>query len=525
MKAIANGNPKAPGLNGAYAWYVLFVLMIAYILNYVDRSILSILAEDVKRHLSITDTQLGFLYGTAFGIFYALFGYPIGRLVDRCRRIPVLAVGLLLWSVMTCLSGISGSLGQLALMRVGVGVGEASLQPTAYSLLSDWFSREKRGGAIGIYTAGLFIGSGSSFAIGGAIVSAWDHAFPAGGAPFGLAGWQAAFLAVGLPGFFLAAWVLTLREPTRGMADGIAAPVQTGILASFIGDISAVVPPLTLIDAWRGGIASFARNIAAALVCAAASWVAIRLSGDVAQWSAIGVGCYAVFSARESLRRKDGPTYALTWGTPAFWLATLGFSLIAMCNAAVAFWVAPLSLRTFAADKATTGLILGIVQAGGGLMGVIMGGKLSDILIRVTPLGRIYVGMIAAIVPAPFIIAMTMTGSQPIFYLCLLPVFLVGCCYVPVGTVISQELVLPRMRGTATALYFVCMTILSLGLGPYTAGKISTASGNLGAGLRWILLAEPIALLCLILSARSLRSAEATKLQRATAMGEELLLS
>ena len=187
----------------AYSWYALGVLFVVYLLNFVDRQILSILANDIKADLVLTDAELGFLYGTAFAIFYALFGIPLGRLADSWSRTRLLAIGLALWSCMTALSGFARNGATLAAARVGVGIGEATASPCAYSLISDWFPQRLRGTALGIYSGGLFVGSGLSLLIGGLVVENWNRLWPGGG-PLGLVGWQAAFLVVGVPGLLLA---------------------------------------------------------------------------------------------------------------------------------------------------------------------------------------------------------------------------------------------------------------------------------------------------------------------------------
>jgi MFS family permease len=219
------GKPVPP-VGGPYAWYVLALLVLVYVMNFIDRQILSILAEDIKRDLDLTDAQLGFLYGTAFAVFYALFGVPIGRLADNWVRTRLLALGLTLWSGMTAMSGLAGSFTQLSLARIGVGVGEAAAGPSAYSMISDWFPKARRATAISIYAAGLYLGGGVSLLIGAVVVKGWNTAYPGGG-PLGLVGWQAAFMAVGIPGLLLALWVATLIEPIRGRADGLPPPVPT----------------------------------------------------------------------------------------------------------------------------------------------------------------------------------------------------------------------------------------------------------------------------------------------------------
>jgi len=213
-------NPKR-NIDDAYARYVLAVLVLVYLFNFLDRQILSILAEDIRADLGLSDSSLGFLYGTAFAIFYAIFGIPLGRLADVTVRKNVIAGGLALWSTMTALSGTARGFGSLAFYRIGVGVGEASASPAAFSMLCDYFSPKLRATCCAIYSSGLYIGAGLGIFLGGLIVDRWNGAFPAGDAPFGLAGWQAAFMIVGLPGLLLAVRVWTLREPARGQSEGL----------------------------------------------------------------------------------------------------------------------------------------------------------------------------------------------------------------------------------------------------------------------------------------------------------------
>ena len=234
-----------------YANYVLFVLTIVYVLNFIDRQILSILANDVKRDLGLTDADIGFLFGTAFGVFYSLFGIPLGRLADGWSRVKLMTIGLALWSAMTAFSGLARSGAQLTLARIGVGVGEATASPCAYSLLSDYFPKERRATALAIYSSGIFIGGGMSLFLGGAIAEHWNRAYPDGS--WGIVGWQAAFLAVGLPGLVIAVWVSTLREPVRGSADNIITTLPPHPFRDFLGELVTIVPPLTLIGAARRG--------------------------------------------------------------------------------------------------------------------------------------------------------------------------------------------------------------------------------------------------------------------------------
>ncbi|HEX8061728.1 MAG TPA: MFS transporter, partial [Allosphingosinicella sp.] len=300
-----------------YAWYALFVLVLVYIINFIDRQIISILAQDIKHDLKVDDAQIGFLYGTAFAVFYALFGIPLGRLADSWYRGRLIAVGLGLWSSMTVLSGFATSFGMLATARIGVGIGEASASPAAYSMISDSFPKEKRATALSIYSAGLYIGGALSLPIGGFVLSRWNSAWPGGaGAPFGLVGWQAAFLTVGLPGLILALWVLTLREPQRGSSDGLPQPVvRPNAWGEFGRELVAILPPLTLIQAARNA-EDWRMNLAVLANVSIATGFLIWLTGDWPQWLAYGLGVYAIFSWVQSLRHRDGPTHRLIWASP-----------------------------------------------------------------------------------------------------------------------------------------------------------------------------------------------------------------
>src|SRR5687767_2827322 len=170
--------PAAKPRISAYAWYALFVLVLVYIINFIDRQIISILVGDIKRDLNVEDAQIGFLYGTAFAVFYALFGIPLGRLADSWYRGRLMAMGLALWSSMTAFSGFANSFGMLAAARIGVGIGEASASPAAYSMISDWFPKERRATALSIYSSGLYIGGGIALPIGGFVLAEWSRRFP-----------------------------------------------------------------------------------------------------------------------------------------------------------------------------------------------------------------------------------------------------------------------------------------------------------------------------------------------------------
>ena len=210
------------------AWYAVGVLMIAFIFSFLDRLILSLLVPPIMRDLQIDNFAIGLLGGLYFAIFYALMGLPIGRLADRNSRKLIVSVGIFLWSVMTMACGLARNFWHLALARVGVGVGEATLSPCAYSLISDYFPKERLGTALGVFQCSAFIGAGVAFLVGAQVIDLVE-AIPFERLPDGLAGfltqfkpWQLAFMIVGLPGVLVALLALTIREPVRqGLMAGV----------------------------------------------------------------------------------------------------------------------------------------------------------------------------------------------------------------------------------------------------------------------------------------------------------------
>ncbi|MEE2821998.1 MAG: MFS transporter [Acidobacteriota bacterium] len=207
-----------PPSSPRYAWYVVFVLMVIYVFAFIDRQILSMMIGDLKEGLNLQrDWHAGFLMGPAFAIFYTLFGIPFGRLADTHNRRLLIAMGFGLWSLLTAGCGIAKNFWQMALMRVGVGVGEASLSPSAYSLIADFFPREKLGRATAFYGMGIYFGSGLAYLIGGRAITyvketaAWQLPILGTVEP-----WQKVFFLVGLPGLLvIPLLMLTVREPIR----------------------------------------------------------------------------------------------------------------------------------------------------------------------------------------------------------------------------------------------------------------------------------------------------------------------
>lgn len=223
----------APWPRPAIGWYAVFVLLIAYLFSFVDRIILGFLVIPIKADLGVSDTAMGLLLGVAFSIFYALMGLPIGWLADRFSRRGIIAWGIFLWSLATAACGLASSFLQLFIARIGVGVGEATLSPSAYSMIADYFPKEKLGRALGVFMSGAFFGAGLAFLVGGA---ALGMVFQMGSIELPLVGvvkpWQLAFIIVGLPGILVAAWMMTVSEPARrGLSNK---PIATAEVIRFM---------------------------------------------------------------------------------------------------------------------------------------------------------------------------------------------------------------------------------------------------------------------------------------------------
>ena len=516
-------------VGGRYAKYVLFVLMIVYVFNFIDRQILSILAEEIKTDLRISDAEIGFLYGTAFAVFYAVFGIPMGKLADVWVRKNLISVGLAFWSLMTALSGTARSFGALAACRFGVGIGEASASPAAYSMLSDYFPKRLRATAIAIYSSGIYIGGGIGIFLGGMIVDGWRDAFPdPASAPFGLKPWHAAFFAVGLPGLLMALWVATLREPRRGLSEGLTERIEPHPFRAAGRELVAVLPPLTLVAAARIGRSALLKNIATALVVAALASVMIGLAGNRTQWIALGIGVYAALSWCQNLASQDPVAFAMIFRCKALRCVALGFPCMAFVTYGIGFWAPPFMLRAHGVDASTAGTVLGLSAALGGLIGVTFGGWISDRMRARSVNARLWVGIAAPVLTLPIAVVFLTTDNLAVAYGCNFGFSIVAPMWLgpAVGTV--NDLVMPRMRAMASAFYLLMVTFIGLALGPFTIGQLSdrfAASGmNSADALRQGMLcglgALGIALLFLVLALKYLESDELSRLDRARAAGE-----
>jgi MFS family permease len=303
-------NDHADRLGAAQRWYLVAVLTAANICGLVDRLILSLLVEPLKQDLHVSDTQVSLLMGASFALLYSVLGIPVGRLADRRSRPAILAGGIALWSAMTALCGLAQTYTQLLIFRIGVGIGEATLGPSAISLIGDAFGPGRRSVALSVYAVGAFCGAGLAYVIGG-----WIAGHTAAQTAFSvpLLGtvrpWQLVFFGVGAPGLIVAVLALMMREPPR------AAGMTGATFAEVLGY-------------WRQHAGTFV-----SLSCAFGCWSAVNYG--IAAW-------LATFFVR---------THGWTAATAGTWQGTLTMT-VGVTGALLGGWWTDRRLRAGESDAA-----------------------------------------------------------------------------------------------------------------------------------------------------------------------------
>lgn len=498
---------------GRYKWYVLGVLLLVFTLNFIDRQIIAVLAPYIKEDWQIGDAQIGLLYGTGFAVFYSIFGIPLAKFADLRSRKWTLCVGLATWSAATAVSGLTTTFGQLLLARLVVGIAESSSQPAAVSMLSDYFPLELRSTALGIYMFGMYVGSGCSLIVGGAVVDAWQGTES-------ISGWQVAFFVVGIPGIIVAAILaFTVREPERRIATCSTArdsAASAGVAAEFI---ALIVP-------WRSATtrearislrrASTARLVAVLIFAGVAATVEMRLmSGStigigpfqahtaIIQWAILGIGILLALNWTAALSIRSPLAHRLLVRGRAFRLIILSGGLLSVFTysiGAFAFTYGTNYVGLTAAD----GRVLGFVSIAAGGIGMIAGGGAADFARRRNPAGRLTIVMIA-IVLFSFLAVLQFTATDKLmFYAASFFTLMLLTCWPPILMATGQDLVTSEIRGTAVAYQTLATALVGLGLGPYLVGLISATFGSLRAAILCTLLLVPVVIFLLYRCARQL---------------------
>jgi MFS family permease len=523
------------------AWYALTLVALTNVVSLLDRNIIAILAPRIKQSLGVGDAEMGLLYGTVFALFYALFSLPLGRLADGWLRTRLLGIALGFWSLATGLAAFAHGFALLALSRLGVGIGEGATQPAGNSLLYDYFPKRTRGFVMAVVAAAIAAGLGGSLALGGFAADWWDALYAGSPAPFGLKGWQFAFLMASLPGLPLAILLGRMGEPERGRMDGIESIRDPHPFRASVALLGSVTPVANwfLLAKRKAGMREWCWNLFTLAAIVAVMALLTRVTSTLSprpplhlgallvdphalQWGVIGFGAYSVLNLLQSLRLSDPPAYAVLTGSPSLLLCMAIGALQMMINYGVMGFTPSFIMKHFGASPSATGLEFGAVTATIGIVGPLVAGPLSDrINARFPGAGRVYVCLFALAV-SPLLGIWTFSAEDSgSFYRRFVAYGLILTAWLPPLYAVLLEQVLPRMRGIAFSTYIVIYTIFGLGIGPYLVGMISDANGgNLGRAILDINWVAPVIVILLLILARRANRDEKLLLERARGAGE-----
>lgn len=528
MDMMQRETQAAAPISRTHAAYALGLLTLMYAVSTMDRFILSILSPQIKLDFGISDAQLGFLNGTAFAVFYSVFGIPLGKLADTWVRRRLIAVCMALWSLMTLASGFTRNFAQLSLVRIGVAVGESAATPSSYSMLPDLFGKDRLATVIAVYNCGAHIGMGLGIIVGGLVLQWWGALFTPETAPLGLKGWQAALLIAALPGLVLAFFVNRLREPQRGGRDGLPADNSARPQREFLRELGAVLPVLSTLlllretpVGERAGAARRALLLAIGVVATAA--LLIAATGDVAQWLVLGLGVYAAGSWVQHTARRDPVCAQLIFRTRSLRSALLGYGLLTIFSISFSVWAPSYFVRFHGAENPHIAHALGLMFIIFGSSGMLLGGVLGDKWRQRSPRGYLYLSMLCIVLAVPLLAGALFSAGAVAALAFAAGNILISTFYLSAGPATVQRLVLPRMRATTSAIYMLMLAGFGSGLGPYSVGLLSdrVTGGDIRFAILSVCLAAAALGIGLLWNAsRSIEQDEATLLQRARLAGE-----
>lgn len=459
-EAAANTPQDAPKQGGGYSFYVLAVLILIYMLNFLDRQIIGILAAPLKEEFGLSDSQFGLLGGIAFASVYSTLAIPLAWLADRYSRVWIMTGALAVWSGFTALCGVAGSFGQLFLFRMGVGVGEAGGVAPAYSLISDFFPPQQRARALAAFAFGIPLGTAAGTLVGGLLAAQY--------------GWRTAFIVVGIIGLVVAPLLrLTVRDPQRGGTDAPRSPTAT------------LADPAAPEDRLGRKVALGAIGVGGGLLILAAliRFAGLALANPLVV--AFAGGLFLVIGVSLMIGRV---TASVIMRKRSFWLLSFGAASSSVCGYGVAGWLPLFFMRSFDLTLTQVSWYYSGIALIGGILGIWLGGAIADKLGRRGKGAYPLTPAIAFLISAPcFILAMNSpwliglvfpgggTQAQALtvaFLIFLIPTGLNLAWLGPI-TAAVQHLAPAPMRSTASAIFLLINNLLGLAVGFYYFGWMS----------------------------------------------------
>ncbi|GHA91570.1 hypothetical protein GCM10009069_13440 [Algimonas arctica] len=472
----ANETPKAASKKG-YRTVVLLLLTVVYGFNFIDRQIVGILAPFIQADLGLTNTQLGLLIGLAFAAFYTIMGIPLAFLADRVNRVNLLAISLAVWSGFTALTGLSQNFLHIALARIGVGIGEAGGSPPSHSMISDFYGKEERSGALGVYSLGIPLGIMSAYFLTAALL----------GADATDVNWRRIFIILGITGLFLSLIVrLVIIEPQRGAVE--ITTHDTSPTVRFNDSFKSLAILL-------GFVVAFA--LLAQLLGASDTFLGTTLNWDVVTIFIILFGVCLAVMTRLSLRIPEVPKHIVKkeealkvpfligvrtlLSIPSWWWMCLGIAFASFASYAISgFQTKYLLLLDPEFNFRTIVIWIGIINGTFYVAGTYFGARLVDWKAKTDIRAYGTIPAISILLCLPLAIA-TFAVPTVIAHLAI-GAFLQLCLGVYLGPsfAIAQTLAPIRIRAMSTALFFFILNMIALGGGPTFAGAMIDVFGRAG---------------------------------------------
>ena len=435
---------------GRYRTVVLLLLTLVYGFNFIDRQIVGILAPFIQADLELTNTQLGLLIGLAFAAFYTVMGIPLAYLADRMNRVTLLSIALATWSGFTALTGFAQNFLHIGLARVGVGIGEAGGSPPSHSMISDFYSKEERAGALGIYSLGIPLGIMAAYFFTAALLGTDPNDV----------NWRRIFIILGVSGIALAVVVkIVIREPVRGAMEGNSAPSN----------------PYVSLSAGMREVNMAPRYIIFGML--SAILIATVATGNLAWYFAAPAAIFLAMAFWLSVQ----PAVKTLAKIPSWWFMALGIAFASFASYAISgFQTKYLRLLDPDFNFRTIVIWIGIINGTFYVAGTYFGAKLVDWKAKTDIRAYGYIPALSILFALPLAVA-TFWAPTVVIHLAIgAALQLMLGVYLGPSFAIAQTLAPIRIRAMSTALFFFILNMIALGGGPTFAGVMIDVFGTQG---------------------------------------------